>query len=235
MSMENFVNTVPGENQLKDNDCLSYILQPHPSKKVLLIGNSITRHNPSAEIGWHGDWGMAASSEDKDYVHILYRDLTAYFGPISMCVAQASAWEVTAPALKEEKLCEKYAPAAEFGADLIIVRIGENIDMQHTDVSQLAESFQKMIAFFGGEKENVEVILTGLFWNYPQQEEAVKCALVGKNYHFVFLTDLGMDEKMTAMGLFSHAGVAGHPGDLGMEHIARRIMNQVQKIYPQEK
>lgn len=234
MSMGDFINTVPGENQLKDNDYLSYILQPDPAKKVLVIGNSITRHGPSSEIGWHGDWGMAASSKEKDYVHILYKSLTEYFGPISMCMVQASAWEMTLPAMKEEKLREKYSSAAEFDADLIVVRIGENIDMNHTNVTELSESFQNMIAFFGGEKENVDVVLTGMFWNYPQHEEAVKHSLEGKHYHYVCLADLGMDEEMTAMGLFEHTGVAVHPGDLGMEHIARRIMNQVQKIYPQD-
>lgn len=52
-------------------------------------------------------------------------------------------------------------------------------------------------------------------------------------YSFVPLYDLGMNEKMTAMGLFEHAGVAGHPGDLGMQHIAERIMQKVIELYPE--
>lgn len=235
MSMKNFINTVPGENQLKDNHYLSYVVSANANKKVLIVGNSITRHNPKADIGWSGDWGMAASCAEHDYVHIMHRKLTEYFGTVSICVAQAAAWEVTEHAMKEEKLLERYAPAAEFGADLLIIRIGENINMKKTNVSELAEDFQQMIAFFGGEKEHTKVILTGLFWNFPEHEEAVKLALEGKDYHFVPLADLGMDEKMTAMGLFEHAGVAGHPGDLGMQHIAERIMEKVREVYPESK
>ena len=48
--------------------------------KVLFLGNSITRHGPKADIGWTRDWGMAATSEDKDYVHLLGRQLAKVAG-----------------------------------------------------------------------------------------------------------------------------------------------------------
>lgn len=231
MSMINFVNTVPGEQQLKDNDFLSYMGCTEASKKILIVGNSITRHNPKVDIGWHGDWGMAASCADKDYVHILYRMLTEYFGKVSVCVAQAAAWEVTEHTKKKEKLYESYTPAAEFGADLIIVRIGENIDMTKLNALEVAEDFQEMIRFFGGGKKNTRVIVSGLFWDSPECEEKIKLALKTTEYCYVPLSDLGMDESMTAIGLFEHTGVAGHPGDRGMEHIAKRIMGKVKEMY----
>ncbi|MEI6540199.1 MAG: hypothetical protein WCO86_11845, partial [Planctomycetota bacterium] len=39
--------------------------------RILVLGNSLTLHGPKAEIGWAGNWGMAASAQDKDYVHLL--------------------------------------------------------------------------------------------------------------------------------------------------------------------
>ena len=231
--MKDFVNTVPGSNQLEKQDYLSFMLHEKASRKVLIVGNSITRHAPKADIGWYGDWGMAASCADNDYVHILHRELTKYFGAVNICVAQAGAWEIEESARKSDKLKESYMAAAEFEADLLIIRIGENIDISKTSVPELAKDFHHMITFFGGEQKSTKVIVTGQFWESPEREEAVVLAAQRNGYSFVPLYDLGMNEKMTAMGLFDHAGVAGHPGDLGMQHIAERIMQKVIELYPE--
>ena len=38
-------------------------------QSILVIGNSITAHEPLGE--WKGNWGMAATSPDKDFCGIL--------------------------------------------------------------------------------------------------------------------------------------------------------------------
>ena len=36
-----------------------------------MLGNSITRPPPLAEIGWPHNWGMAATALEKGFVHLL--------------------------------------------------------------------------------------------------------------------------------------------------------------------
>ena len=33
-------------------------------RKVQIIGNSIMKHGPNASLGWHGNYGMAASASN---------------------------------------------------------------------------------------------------------------------------------------------------------------------------
>lgn len=40
---------------------LSFLGNKEAKTKILVVGNSITRHGPLKEIGWERDWGMAAS------------------------------------------------------------------------------------------------------------------------------------------------------------------------------
>jgi hypothetical protein len=50
--------------------------------RILFIGNSLTRHSPAPDLGWHGDYGMAASEEDKDFVHLTVSLVKKDFGPV---------------------------------------------------------------------------------------------------------------------------------------------------------
>lgn len=43
------------------------------SENILFIGNSITLHGKCNY--WWGEWGMAASDKEKDYVHQLVKRL----------------------------------------------------------------------------------------------------------------------------------------------------------------
>ena len=118
-------NTVKAVGQIDVNKFVT-IYSRGGKKKVLFFGNSITRHEPNAEIGWHGDWGMAASSKEKDYVHLIVAELDKKYGKVDYCIAQGAMWEWEYRRT-DEVLAEYYSAVKEFDADIVIIRIGENI------------------------------------------------------------------------------------------------------------
>ena len=67
-------NSVRADNQL-DSDRYVSIISNSANRKVLFVGNSITKHAPAPTIGWYGDWGMAASKKENDYVHLIMKKL----------------------------------------------------------------------------------------------------------------------------------------------------------------
>ena len=73
-------NTVSAVHQLDPTKYVRITEKPGAKLKVLFVGNSITRHMPLPSIGWTGDWGMAASCEEKDYVHQTVRLLEEKLG-----------------------------------------------------------------------------------------------------------------------------------------------------------
>lgn len=214
------MNSVKVENQLSSNEYVS-ISDNGGNLKILFIGNSITKHEPAPEIGWHGNWGMAASCEERDYVHIILRELKKKY-LVDSCIVQCAIWERNFK--NNEDILQKYYKSAhDFEADIIVVRIGENIkDIQ--DLAALKCAFEKMILFFQNERK-AKIIITSLFWNKKSVNEIIKNIAEEHNYVFCDISDLEKDEKTMALGNFEHRGICVHPSDYGMKCIADKILS----------
>ncbi len=216
-------NTVSAENQLTDDKRIKILREAGSTHKVLFVGNSITRHAPKPSIGWNNDWGMAASSEDKDYVHLVVKGLKERFGAIDYCIAQMADWEKNYTHT-EEILNTYYQPARDFAADIIIIRIGENFSAAAHEEISIKPYFDRMIGFLI-TNETRQVIVTDNFWRKDGIEQAIREVIKERGYTYCKLSGLELDESTMAIGLFEHKGVAAHPGDYGMACIAERILD----------
>lgn len=220
-------NTVSAKNQLAGNSIISYENKDGDDIRILFVGNSITRHAPKADIGWYGDWGMAASSKDKDYVHIVIKKVLEKRPDASFCICQASEWE--RGYFDGEKALEKFADAHDFGADIVIFRIIENCRTNVFDSELFLKEYKRFVSWLC-EKKNARVIATDGFWRHEKGDEMIKKAAEEEGYTLVNLGDLGDAAENKAIGLFEHEGVALHPGDKGMEAIAERIFEAIDKL-----
>ena len=212
-------NNVSSKGQLPEDKYVTYIGNKAAKRCILIVGNSITRHAPKAEIGWHGDFGMAASCEEKDYVHLLASRILAREDACIM-VHQLATWERECT----EDTGLAYAKAShDFHADTVIFRLGENIKSPTGEgaLALMEKAFSTLADYIC--PEGARVIFTTCFWRHGVVDEAIRAVAKKRGISLVELGDLGDDDRYMAVGLFEHRGVAMHPGDLGMAMIAERI------------
>lgn len=217
ISVDLVKNDVPATGQLKDDDNVSFVFADNADLKLLFLGNSITRHGRAENIGWYGDWGMAASSAENDYVHKLVGRLQCDGRKVSFCVTNLSEWEQS---WNDALFEQKFLQAKLFNADIVIIRLGENAGLLNR-VDEFAPHYENLIDFFAAE--NAQVVLTDLFWGYEPFDNYVKSLAQKRGFAFAQIHDLGRDAQMKATGQFTHEGVSLHPSDNGMREIADRI------------
>jgi lysophospholipase L1-like esterase len=200
-------------------------------ERVAFIGNSITLHGPKADIDWNGNWGMAATEAQRDYVHRIAKRLEdATKKKPQLSVRNLADFERGYEAYDLEK---GLAETLEFQPDLVIVSLGENVPPLDTAVKVQAfeAAFQNLLQRLeshAGAKPRT-ILVRGTFWRDDAKESAMKSASQKVKARFVSLE--GLDQDPLNFGRaerpWKHAGVGGHPGDRGMERIAERIWGAI--------
>jgi alpha-galactosidase len=201
-----------------------------PFKKVLFLGNSITKHSPKADIGWTGNWGMAASAEAKDYVHVFTASLAQKQGSTpEILVKNIADFE---RAHQGYDFAAKLKEAIDFQADLIVLAIGENVPALKTteEKTKLQEAVTKLLTTLKGDRKPV-ILVRSCFWANAAKDEALRGACDAVSGIYVDLSDLSGDKSLygRAEREFKHAGVANHPGDKGMAAIAAALMKALDR------
>jgi len=213
-------NTVSVAHQVKVGERVIFENPEGKGLRVMFAGNSITQHNPAPAIGWTYDWGMAASTPEKDYVHLCMAQINKTSPDAAYCICRAGKWEQNWK--NGESVFEEYRAARDFCADVIIVRFVENC-AKDGDPAYFMEQYSKFVDYINGTGKAKIIVTTG-FWVHPMND-TIRAFAAERGYPLVELSDMGGDPEMKAIGLFEHKGVAAHPGDKGMAEIARRILN----------
>lgn len=220
-------NTVSAEHQIRRSGEISFLGKENAPFKILILGNSITRHGPKPEIGWEHDFGMAASAEERDYVHRLFALLTERGLDVRFYIRQASYWEVH---FRDEDVLSHFVGEREFSPDLILFRLGENAASRVADEAESREFEGKLRDFIAYlNPHGCPVVYTTGFWRSALVDDAIVRVSAGVGT-VVDLNFLGRADENMAIGKFSHRGVAHHPGDLGMERIARLLAPVIEAL-----
>lgn len=200
-----------------------------PAGKVLYLGNSITLHGAAPAIGWTGNWGMAASAAEKDYVHLLSADIAKASGvPPEIMVRNIASFE---RGYDTFDIAKELQDELDFQADLVIVAIGENVAVPATDEAKaaFAQAFGQLIATLQ-QHGDPAIFVRSSFWPNSTKDGIMRQASVQAGVTFVDITKLGHDKSNEASERkFEHAGVAAHPGDKGMRAIADAIFISIRE------
>jgi hypothetical protein len=192
--------------------------------RVLCLGNSITLHPPKADIGWTGNWGMAASAADKDYAHLLVARFAAATGaPPEVMIENAADFERGFATFDIDAGLKK---VINFRPDVIVLAIGENVPALATDEAKAAfrAAMDRLLAKLKWNG-NVTIFVRSSFWPNATTDGIMRQACQEAGGTFVDISGLSKDETNYARSErhFEHGGVAAHPGDKGMKAIADAI------------
>lgn len=224
-AIEGVIRRVPGWDQIAAGEYVLLEGKPEGAPRILFLGNSITWHGPKADIGWSGNWGMAASCRERDYVHLLMDRVLKICPGAAFCIVQGAVWERS---LDQCDLEACFAPARNFRADIVCYTLGANVPSEAFEPRGYKAAMRRLLHYLG-DAAHARFIIGTNFWNDAKAGAAREFAREN-DLPMAELSDLLIPEENRAVGLFEHQGVANHPGDLGMERIAGRIWEKMEPM-----
>lgn len=189
---------------------------------VLILGNSITYTASNPDVGWLGNWGMAASKAEFDFVHLLTKNFKEKNPSCTVTSKYIGTFEMNYSTYDLDTELKMYRDQKP---DLVILRIGENVKQPVVDSAALEKRYVELINYFKSNNPNVRFFAAGSFWGNPVVDR-----IMARHSDFVSLGHLVKDPTNAAWGLFDNQGVASHPSDKGMKAIADLMWPGILKL-----
>ncbi len=193
--------------------------------RIMFVGNSISKHRPLGS--WTNDCGMAASSIDKDYVHLLVEKCKReYRENVSFCICQVANYERS---LEQSTLEAEYSTAKGYEPDIVIMFFGANVPRIAGDgnlrvtapevVERFGKAYELLRNYVVGE--NTLVFHSDGFYIRPDLDEVKK--QIARAYGDTYINIEDIRNRVDTHGLFNH------PNDLGMAELADRFWCSIKK------
>lgn len=196
-------------------------------QKWVVVGNSITWH--PVNDNWYGEWGMAATSLENDYVHLLNNKFKSNCDSVSFKIAWAVDWETNHTHF-DLSYFDNYFNGKE---DLVIVRLGENV----RDITNYETDFLNLIKYFKKLSPKAQIVITGIFMSETNdlvfKEDVQKRISDFEGCIWVPINNLDTEKNRNYIGNYvnghkiENQTVANHPGDNGMKAIANAIYDAI--------
>ncbi|MCF2640954.1 MAG: SGNH/GDSL hydrolase family protein [Lachnospiraceae bacterium] len=194
------------------------------------IGNSLTTH-PVIDGIWWGNWGMAASTRENDFVHKVCSSLEQNYEVHSNAIYYTS-WETAADRNSQLSILDPYLTA---DLDLVTIQLGDNIT---GNFGTLTSDYQNLIGYVRSKAPNAQIMVIDEFcWPNGTIQQAQQtassaygadyislAAIQNINYKVGAATVAGDDGQMHTI---YNGAVGCHPNDAGMQYIADQILQRI--------
>ncbi len=194
---------------------------PKCKNKILFVGNSITKHAPKPSIGWELDCGMAASCLENDYVHLMIEKAKQYDENVSFAIAAIAEFERGFFTLN---LPDLYQDAADYDADIVIMFFGANVAVEYDTMENPPKTFgaaYEELRNFVSHNGKAKVFHSQGYYIRPVLDD--EKMVVAEKYGDEFINIEDIRNSPDTHGMFNH------PNDLGMQLIADRFWEYVEK------
>lgn len=197
----------------------------------VIIGNSLATHPISEKIGWNHVSGMAASSIDKDYVHILLNAVHKKNpkAKINFRVANFADFERN-PSAFQRNLVDSLV---SFNPQIVIFQLGENANKKE-DYEIFKNKYIELVELFKQHDNSTKTICTTPFFPSLEKNNLIEAVSIATESYMVDLSSLVLlDDKnyvrneknyIGDKSSWKDDGIGIHPGDIGMKNIANRLL-----------
>lgn len=194
---------------------------------MLVIGNSIAHHVPADVIGWKGDWGMAASRQENDWVHLVAKYISNDQGKdVGIHILSHTKF----PRIYTERTQEEQRMLDN--SQLIFIQVGDNmIDDSYENFESLYRGLLNFLA-----KNTSAPIFFLTTWRYPDNQPNARRIIkrLSEEYGLAFIDITGLSDDISNRAESEaicqdpnlNRAVCWHPGDMGMKRIAFEVCHQ---------
>ena len=201
--------------------------------RILFLGNSLTLHGPLAEIRWTGNWGMAASARDKDYVHLLAAAINARTGgklivePTPVDGKKSAENVLNIASIFEQGYAtyqaSKIQKQLDWKADIVVLQCGENVPAKGFDSDKFHKALKALLNDLKKSSNPHIFVTSNILWANPGLDDIKRkvCAEDPDRRSFVDISAYRLNIKVN--------GPVGHPSDAGMKVIADTVFTAMSR------
>ena len=195
--------------------------------EIAFIGNSLTYHQDSAELGWYESHGMAAKYESTDYVHVTLRELVT--ASENAYIRNFYPFESDDSVTKRH--IDSLTPVLAKHPKIVVVQLGDNVELNKKQKIQSVFNLYNFWSAYGDlmgaiKNSDAQIYCVSTWWQSDWKDRVIKrrCESAGGTY--VYIGDIYTDPKNTDRNTVDYPSpmVDSHPKDYGMKEIADRLV-----------